>query len=382
MTRAYIAVALGLSALASSARPQAITGIPNLASPPPIGNVSPGPITATSLSVTTSIGGAGIAALQASPGPIGVTTPSSGAFTTLSASSTVAGAGFSNYLASPPPIGSTTPAAGAFASLTDAGITGSTQCVQVNSLGVLSGSGGVCGGSGLPGGVSGQIQYNNSGAFGGIAVTGSGSVVEATSPTLTTPVLGAATATSLNGLTVTSSTGTLTVANAKTATFSNSVTYAGTDGTTMTFPATSSTLAGLATAQTWTGTNTFGTLNIGSSNRFFQLNGNSLFGYSGANPSCVATGGSPTCVLTANNGTAAFEFTLGAAGSVTTITITPGLTASHGFVCDGFDGTTTTERLKQTATTATSATLTFYNDAGAPTSPGASDLIWAKCLAL
>jgi len=36
-----------------------------------------------------------------------------------------------------------------------------------------------------PGGTSGQIQFNNGGTFGGIAVTGSGSVVESVSPTFT-----------------------------------------------------------------------------------------------------------------------------------------------------------------------------------------------------
>lgn len=70
--------------------------------------------------------------------------------------------------------------------------------------------------------------------------TGTGNNVLATSPTLTTPVLGVATATSINGLTITASTGTLTIANGKTLTASNTITLAGTDGTTMTFPATSS----------------------------------------------------------------------------------------------------------------------------------------------
>lgn len=50
--------------------------------------------------------------------------------------------------ATPPAIGGTTPAAGSFSSVTDTGILGSTQCLQVNSSGVISGTGGVCGGSG------------------------------------------------------------------------------------------------------------------------------------------------------------------------------------------------------------------------------------------
>lgn len=63
--------------------------------------------------------------------------------------------------------------------------------------------------------------------------TGSGSLVFATSPTLVTPTLGAATATSINGLTITTSTGSLTVANGKTLTASNTLTLTGTDGTSL-----------------------------------------------------------------------------------------------------------------------------------------------------
>lgn len=50
--------------------------------------------------------------------------------------------------ATPPAIGGTTPAPGSFSSITDTGILGSTQCLQVNSAGVVSGTSGVCGGSG------------------------------------------------------------------------------------------------------------------------------------------------------------------------------------------------------------------------------------------
>jgi hypothetical protein len=70
------------------------------------------------------------------------------------------------------------------------------------------------------------------------ATTGSGSVVLATSPTLVTPALGVASATTVNKVTLTApATGsTLTVADGKTLTASNSITLAGTDSTTMTFP--------------------------------------------------------------------------------------------------------------------------------------------------
>ena len=65
--------------------------------------------------------------------------------------------------------------------------------------------------------------------------TGSGVVVFNNSPTLITPTLGAATATSINGLTISSSTGTLTIANGKTLTASNTLTFTGTDTSSVAF---------------------------------------------------------------------------------------------------------------------------------------------------
>ncbi|MCC8963786.1 hypothetical protein H8A95_16060 [Bradyrhizobium sp. Pear76] len=124
--------------------------------------------------------------------------------------------------------------------------------------------------------------------------TGSGSLVFANTPTLVTPILGAATATSINGLTISTTTGTLSIANgttlslaggsftlnssgsgsqltgasgkvlafnntltlagvdSKTLTVNNSLTLAGTDGTTMTFPGASDTVVTLAATQTLT----------------------------------------------------------------------------------------------------------------------------------
>jgi hypothetical protein len=64
--------------------------------------------------------------------------------------------------------------------------------------------------AGAPGGSNTQVQYNNNGAFGGYAISGTGSVAMTTSPSFTTPSLGAATATSINGITITGS-GTLTM---------------------------------------------------------------------------------------------------------------------------------------------------------------------------
>lgn len=100
--------------------------------------------------------------------------------------------------------------------------------------------------------------------------TGTGVVVFSDSPTLVTPTLGAATATSINGLTISSTTGTLTIATGKTVQVDNTLTFQGTDGSTISFGAggtvtyttdkldvfaatTSAELAGVITDETGTG---------------------------------------------------------------------------------------------------------------------------------
>lgn len=127
--------------------------------------------------------------------------------------------------------------------------------------------------------ITGILQGNGT-AISAATTTGSGSVVLATSPTLITPVLGVATATSINKVTLTApaTSATLTIAdgktlavndsttlanasivfaNGKTLSVSNSLTLAGTDSTVMTFPSTTATIARTDAAQTFTGTQTF-----------------------------------------------------------------------------------------------------------------------------
>jgi hypothetical protein len=74
-----------------------------------------------------------------------------------------------------------------------------------------------------------------------VASSGSGSVCLTTSCSMTTPTLGAASATTINKLTITPpATGsTLTITDGKSVQVSNSLVLAGTDSTTMTFPSTS-----------------------------------------------------------------------------------------------------------------------------------------------
>lgn len=101
-----------------------------------------------------------------------------------------------------------------------------------------------------------QVLQVNSGATAPewVSSTGTGNVVRATSPTLVTPTLGAATATTINKLTITApaSSATLTIADGKTFAANATLTLTGTDGTTMTMPGSSTTLAGLGTSQTFT----------------------------------------------------------------------------------------------------------------------------------
>lgn len=104
------------------------------------------------------------------------------------------------------------------------------------------------------------------GGTGVTASTGTGSVVLSTGPALVTPVLGVATATSINKITLTApATGaTLTIADGKTLTANHSLTLAGTDSTTMTFPSTSATIARTDAAQTFTGNQTVNGAIIGN----------------------------------------------------------------------------------------------------------------------
>ena len=69
--------------------------------------------------------------------------------------------------------------------------------------------------------------------------TGTGALVFATSPTLVTPTLGVATATSINKVAITApaTSATLTIANGKTLTASNTLTFTGTDGSSVAFGA-------------------------------------------------------------------------------------------------------------------------------------------------
>lgn len=88
----------------------------------------------------------------------------------------------------------------------------------------------------------------------GGTATGTGNIVRASSPTLTTPALGVAAATTVNKVTITTpATGsTLTIVDGKTLKADNSLELAGTDSTVMTFPSTSQTIVGRTSTDTLT----------------------------------------------------------------------------------------------------------------------------------
>lgn len=159
--------------------------------------------------------------------------------------------------------------------------------------------------------------------------TGSGLAVFATSPTLTTPVLGVATATSLNGLTITTSTGTLTITNAKTLAVSNTLTFTGTDASSVAF--------GTGGTVAYQG----GTLAQFASTTSAQLAG-ILSNETGSGVAVFAT--SPTLVtpvLGVASATTINKVTLTAPATGSTLTIADGktLTASNTLTFTGTDST-------------------------------------------
>lgn len=155
--------------------------------------------------------------------------------------------------------------------------------------------------------LAGTLAVANGGT-GVTASTGTVAVVLSTSPTLVTPTIGVATATSINKMAITApgTSSTLAVADGKTFTANNSLTLAGTDSTTMTFPATSSTVMTLASTDTKTGgitmSGSFITASSSTSGVAVEV--------ARASPTSSDTqniySGSYTPTLTANTGTTSF----------------------------------------------------------------------------
>jgi hypothetical protein len=206
------------------------------------------------------------------------------------------------------------------------------------------------------------------------AITGTGSVVMATSPTLVTPDLGAATATSVNKvvLTAPATAATLTIVDGKTLTASNSLTLAGTDATTMTFPTTSASVARTDAAQSFTGTQTFASVALGS------------LALSSTAPT-IASGGCTDPAVTWHNGTAAFLVTVGTSCTgVTQVTLTLPAAANL-WACRAENNTSNAQQAANVvaarATSATAVVLTNYaRTTGLAADFTASDTLLVSCV--
>ena len=167
--------------------------------------------------------------------------------------------------------------------------------------------------------------------------TGTGSVVFATSPSLTTPTLGVASATSINKVAITApaTSATLTIADGKTLTANNTLTFTGTDSSSVAFgtggtvaytsnklsvfAATSSAeLAGVISDETGSGVLVFGTAPTFTT----SIDGGATF----------AAFASSTALTLGYNGTAASTTNLinGATGSGNTATINIGVNGATG----------------------------------------------------
>lgn len=113
---------------------------------------------------TLDLGGAGIT------GTVALTNGGTGATTASAARSNLGLGTFATQnFATPPAIGGTTPAAGTFSSLKDTGITGSTQCLHVDTTGAVTGTGSDCGSGGGGSGVITTAVCNITGTTAGTA---------------------------------------------------------------------------------------------------------------------------------------------------------------------------------------------------------------------
>lgn len=209
-----------------------------------------------------------------------------------------------------------------------------------------------------------RILYDNAGVLGEYTLTGTGTVVVmATSPTLVTPVLGVATATTINKVTLTApATGsTLTIADGKTATHNASTTFAGTDGKTLTI-SNSGTLAGgdafvlaIAAGKTLTVSNTLTFTGADASSVAFGTGGTVLYTASTV-PLTVGNttiaSGTTTRILYDNAGVLG-EYTLTGTGTVAVMQtspslITPALGVATATSVNGLIITTTTGTITMT----------------------------------
>ena len=198
----------------------------------------------------------------------------------------------------------------------------SGEFLQTDGAGVLTwaaGSSGITiGTTTITSGTNTRILYNNSGVVGEYTLTGSGTVVVmATSPTLVTPVLGVATATSINKVAITApaTSATLTIADGKTLTASVTMTLQGGDASVLS----------IAASKTLTVSNTLTFTGTDSSSVAFGAGGTVLYTTSTVPLTVGSTtiaSGTNTRILYNNSGVLG-EYTLTGSGTVVVMQTAP-----------------------------------------------------------
>ena len=189
--------------------------------------------------------------------------------------------------------------------------------------------------------------------------TGTGSNVFATSPSLTTPSLGVATATSINKVAITApATGsTLTIADGKTLTASNTLTFTGTDSSSVAF-GTGGTVAYVGTSNAFTGANTFTNATGQTFRQAATQDGFIIQGRAGGTTSNAVT--FTTAALTASRTVTFPDLT----GTVLLDTSTLSFTDSTFRIKDDVDSTKQLAFECSSISTATTRTMTVPNENG------------------
>jgi len=207
------------------------------------------------------------------------------------------------------------------------------------------------------------ILSGNGTAISAATTTGSGSVVLATSPTLVTPVLGVASATSINKVTITApaTSSTLTIADGKTLTASNTLTFTGTDSSSVNFGAGGTVLYTTSIVPLTVGTTTIAS---GTTTRVLYNNGGVLGEYTISGSGNIAMTTSPvftTPALGVASATSINKVAITAPATSATLTIVDGktLTVNNSVTLAGTDSTTMTFPTTSATIARTDAGQTF-----------------------